>query len=592
MPNINFALDKVSGYYVPTRYPVKSYADMAVPETISRDFNKLTSVIEDKYLKEFLKVCAFYNKLFPSIKQYDWSRSSYNVLPFTIQDQERADTGTGISSNYLKGIIDLVTARVGNTTFDYKLIADMPTALYTIYKDEIERVLKSFVRRHKLNRISVESFHDAAILGFAHVFIDPWSGDIRKVSDWELGCYEAEFNDGRLKRVMIRDYAFPVSALGPYIEGWEDVDLKAEIDVRQQVDLRLYIDCFRHEKYVSIGSRVGPATKYPFNEVLLASFSWDLGVRKTTISSLFDVLYPLQRALNKLLAKKTQLLTMYKGPVPIFNQDCDIIVKQLSNAAGEALFMDTQRNPADVVTILQPTPLDPELNAEVEALKAQMFELAGVQQISMDIENYRSAAAVIALDQMRDAGFQSQLAALAQFIRDIILMYVRYNAHPEITPVDSFANIAWADLCTLVDQAYIDIIPVHSNDATAKADAAPKDPDYAQMYIDKFIVRVLKGEATYFDTDFSFDPQKLRQTAAMRLVELRAIDAGDYEETNRLVEFLVLLYIEDMKLGVIQLAPPPVIPGEEPVPEEVSPVEGEMAPEGETGVEEGVTPGM
>jgi hypothetical protein len=39
----------------------------------------------------------------------------------------------------------------------------------------------------------------------------------------------------------------------------------------------------------------------------------------------------------------------------------------------------------------------------VEDIKSQMYEIAGIQEVSMDMENCRSAAAVIALEQARDA---------------------------------------------------------------------------------------------------------------------------------------------------------------------------------------------
>jgi len=554
MPKINFVKDNVSGFYVPAQYPVRQseYGDnMQVPEGIRSDFFKLTSLIEDKYTKEYLKICAFYNKLFPSLKDYDWSRSSYNTVPFTLQDQERTDTGTGMSANYLKGVIDVVVARIGNTSFDYRLVADVPTALYTIYKDEIERVLKSIVRKNNVNRIGIESFHDAAILCFAHVFIDPWSGEIRKVTDWELGTYEAEFSEGHIKRAMIRDFAFPVSALGPYLDGFDDERVKKIGNQRQRVDLRLYIDCFRHKKYVTIGSDMGPETDYPFDEVLLATYSWDLGVRKTTAASLFDVLYPIQRAMNKLLAKKTQLLINYKGPVPVFNRDSEVVVKQLSNGAGECLFMDTGRDPAELMTVLQPTPLDPQLNAEVEALKGQMFELAGVQQMSLDLDNLRSAATVIAINQIHDAGFQSQLTSLAEFIRTIILMYIKFQS-----VVKTDETLHWGNIYKLCNEAYINILPVHDNDATSGVGSDPTDPDYGKMQIEKFIIEVMRGAKDYFDVDFTLDPTILRQTAALRLVQLKSIDDSPCEELDRLIELLIMLYVEDMRHGVVFLVQP------------------------------------
>jgi len=578
MAKINFEKNKITGFYQPTQYPVRQedhYESMMVPEGIRSDFYRLTSLIEDKYTKEYLKICAFYNKLFPSLKDYDWSRSSYNTVPFTLQDQERTDTGTGLSSNYLKGIIDLVVSRVGNTTFDYKLTADVPTALYLIYRDEIERVLKATVRKHKLNRIAVESFHDAAILGFSHVFIDPWSHEIRKITDWELGVYESEFADGKLKRVLIRDWSFPVSALGPYIHGFNDEKVKNLGNTKQRVDLRLYIDCFRHKKYVAIGSDMGPETDYPFDHVLLSSFSWDLGVRKTTVSSLFDLLYPLQRALNKLLAKKTQLLVNYKGPVPVFNRESEVVVKQIGNAAGECLFLDTVRDPAELMTVLQPTPLDPQLSAEVEALKGQMFELAGVQNISLELESMRSAAQMVALNQYNDSGFQSQLASLAHHIQEVILYYIQYKA-----VIDEGSG--WEKVHKLIDEAYIDVLPVHDNDATGGAGAEPEELNYQRVQVERFVAGVLMGEACYCDLNFTIEPNLLRQVASLRLVQIMSVGGSeDCAEVKRLIDFLMMLYVEDMKLGNIMLAQPAMAEGELPPMESLPPPEeggGEEAP--------------
>jgi len=316
-------------------------------------------------------------------------------------------------------------------------------------------------------------------------------------------------------------------------------------------------------------------TDYPFDEVLIATLSWDLGVRKTTVASLFDTLYPLQRQLDKLLAKKTQLLSMYKGPVPVFSGvDIDMVVKQISNAAGEILFLDTQRKPADLLTVLEPTPLDPNLNAEMEAIKSQMFELAGVQQISMDIENYRSAAAVIALDQMRDAGFQSQLASLAQYIKDIVSIFVTYMSKID----ESIGNLKWSEIEELLKDAYIDIVPIHNNDATGGTQEDMTEPDYMVRHIEQFIIGVCKGTMTYEGIDYSYDRQVLKQQAALRYVELRAL--GDSEDTylRNLQGLLVELFIEDMQNGAVQLQTVPM--EEAPLPEEPLPEESLPSEEG------------
>lgn len=551
MADINYAYNKVTDLWEPTKYPVKQKYDMDVPDSIKKDFNQLTYFIEDKYAKEYLKVCAFYNKMFMSLKHADWSRVSYNTVPFTMQDQERTDTGTGMSSNYLKSAIDLVVSRLGNNTFEYNLISETPTVKFTIYREEIERLLRSLIRKNKLWRVAVESFHDAAILGFAHAFIDPWSNTIRKLPDWELGLYESEFNEGRLKRVVIRDFAFPIASIAPYIKGFPEDTVKEWARAKSHVDLRLYIDCFRKEKYVAINDKMGPASPYDFDEVLIASYSWDIGTRRTTIASLFDTLYPIQRSINKLLAKKTQILTMYKGPVPVFSggADMDVVVKQLSNGSGEVLFLDTQRKPADLMTTLECTPLDPNLNAEMESLKAQIFELAGVQQISMDIENYRSAAAVAALDSMRDAGFQSQLSAAADYIREIALCAVKYMSKMS---TERLGSIGWEDVYELINDAYIDVKPISKLGLDGKSEQQVLEPDYMLRHIEQFLIDICKGNSTFDNIDFSLNYHLLKQRAALHLVEYKAIER-DSEEIQRLTQFLVDCFVEDIRRGTVDL---------------------------------------
>ena len=130
-------------------------------------------------------------------------------------EQERFDGSTGISENHLKCAIDKITARIANLRYDIILQSGVPNLKFEMYSEPIEKYLRRALKVNKLPKLTTEIFHDAAILGFGHLFINPWTGSIMKVDDWELGCYESEFNNGRLTRILIRDFAFPVAALGP-----------------------------------------------------------------------------------------------------------------------------------------------------------------------------------------------------------------------------------------------------------------------------------------------------------------------------------------------------------------------------------------
>ena len=173
---VEWKQDKVNGEFIPTLYPGEQTDNWEIPEEISNDFHRLNAIIESKYSREFLKVCAFFNKMFPSLKSSTWSQASYNVPPFTAMDQERTDTGYGTNYNYLKQIVDQITSRLGTISFTPKLLSEEQSYEYIVYKDEVERILRKFIKNDDLTRVSIEAFHNAAILGYSHVFIDPYTG--------------------------------------------------------------------------------------------------------------------------------------------------------------------------------------------------------------------------------------------------------------------------------------------------------------------------------------------------------------------------------------------------------------------------------
>ncbi len=557
---VYFNFDDVTKTYIPSTVDksAKGSTDWSqVPEGIRPDVMALNSLLYSKYEVEYLILCAFYNKMFPSFKSEDWYRSSYNTVPFTLQYQEHTDTGTGITSNYLKTIIDSIVSRLGNTKFDFKILADQPTLLYAIYKDEIERIFKSVTKKFNLTEVTRSVFHDASILCFSHVFVDPYTHELRKVNDYELGVYECEFNTNKITRALITNYCLPVSALGPYVKSFSEDELKTIIGTKTQVTLAIYIDCMRHKSFAIIeDTHCSAGEEYPFDEVLMTTYSWDIGVSRSRVTSLFSLLYPIQRQLDQLLEKKGVLLRNYKGPVPIFNQNCDIVVKELSNATGEFLFLDNSiaAQPSDIMTVLEPTPLDANLNAEMDSLKGQMFEIAGIQNISMDLENYRSASALLALEQQRDASFQSQVASLAEFVQHTMEMYITFCAKMGADMPGQISTISWQDIDDLLHEAYLKVLPVHDNDPMGGAEEEPADLDYMAINVDKFVKQVIVGKQSLATLDFTLDYHEVKKVAATKLMRLKAITDGDSQEEVNLTTFLVQCFVEDVKRGEVTLS--------------------------------------
>lgn len=550
---VNYVYDKVNKDYRPTLYPGERTDDWSIPEEINTDYHRLNSIIESKYSREFLKICAFFNKMFPSLKASEWSQTSYNVPPFTAMDQERSDTGYGTNYNYLKQIVDQITSRLGTISFTPKLLSEEQSYEYIVYKDEVERILRKLILSDDLNRTSIEAFHNAAVLGYSHVFIDPYTGSLLKANDYEIGVFESQFNRRHIKQMLYRDYSFPVTDTFVYLTDLPEEDsskLLESISGRNSVEFSMYFDCIKHEVYVTICGKTLPPREYPFDEVLMSTFTWDTSFSRQLTSSMFDLLYPIQREINRIAAKKQQIIRMYKGSVPVFNSDVDIAMKAITNGAGEALYIDSSRSTADLMTVINPTPLDPQLDAEIQSHKTTMYELAGIQNASFDMENMKSAAAVVALDQTRDSVFQAQMAGMSQFIKSMLVLYIRYLAKYPSAFGDR-RQVDWQVVSELIDQSYINMQPVHLNDPLSDEQKAEENPsDYTKLATARLLLDVINGEVTFDSLPYFLDPSDLVIAVAGVLIKFEALGI---DIPNTIHKFLMSAYIAEVKAGRVEL---------------------------------------
>ena len=550
---LNWVKDEVNGQYKPSLYPGEKTDNWQIPESISTDFARLNAIIENKYSKEYLKICAFFNKMFPSLKSASSAQSSYNTVPFTLMDQERSDTGNGTSYNFLKQIVDQITSRLGTISFIPKLMSEEPSLEFIVYKDEVERILRKYILSDSLTTLSIEAFHNAAILGYSHVFINPFTGDLVKANDYEVGMYASQFNARRVKQMLYRNYMFPVTDVFVYLKHLDkkkQKEILQEFEHKSTIEFSMYFDCVKHQVWVTLAGKTLDPVAYPFDNVLVSTFQWDTSFSRQLTTSMFDLLYPIQREVNHIAAKQMQLIRMYKGPVPIFNSDVDLAMKTISNGSGEALFMDSPRSTTDVVTVINPTPLDPELDAQLQAHKTAMYELAGIQNASFDMENMRSAAAVVALDQTRDSVFQAQLAGMAQFIKSMLRLYVEFfSERPEFS--DSNTDIDWKTISSLVVQSYIQMEPVHLNDPLSENSKADVEPiDYVKRANLRVTLQVLNGKITFETLPYWCNIGDILMEVASLFIKFEALGI---ETPMTLHLFMMSAYIESVRIGNVAL---------------------------------------
>jgi len=223
-------------------------------------------------------------------------------------------------------------------------------------------------------------------------------------------------------------------------------------------------------------------------------------------------------------------------------------MKQITNGTGEALYVDSSRPIDSLMTVINPTPIDAQLSATKTELKTEMYELSGLQQMSFDKENLRSAAAVIAADQMNDTVFQAQMDGMATFVKDLFKIWVNYNA---TIFNDPNASVEWKDVRALLDSATLDLKPVHvTNPLGSKAIAEGVEPDYVTMSVARTIVKILRKQVTYDTLSFIVDKNKIKVQVALTMVKMEALNI---DIPDCLYEFIIAGFIDDIKQGVVKL---------------------------------------
>ena len=474
------------------------------------------------------------------------------MLSFTAADQERADTGSGTNYNYLKQIVDQVTSRLGTISFTPYLLSEDQSYEFVVYKEEVERILRSLIRDDNLCRISLECFHNAAILGYAHVFVDPITGSMIKASDYEIGMFESQFNKGKVAQMLYRDYAFPTTEALKYLGSCnpdEREEMLKSLQNKPSVDFKMYFDCPARKMYVTIDNKTLPGWDYPFEYVLMATFQWDTGFSKVHTTSEFDLLYPIQREINRIAAKIQQLVRLYKGSVPVFNSDVDLALKTISNGGGEALFIDSTRSAAELMTVINPTPLDPQLSAQIQEFKGIMYELAGIQNASFDMENMRSAAAVVALDQLRDSVFQAQLSGMAMFIKQMLLLYIKlYAQYPDLLPRKH--GIDWQAVLRLIEESYINMQPVHATDPLSDDEQGQRNDDYITLACARIMLSILSNDVTFDTLPYYIDDELVTDMVLVTVVKFEALGITVPDSLHM---YLISAFINAVAKGEVEL---------------------------------------
>ena len=167
------------------------------------------------------------------------------------------------------------------------------------------------------------------------------------------------------------------------------------------------------------------------------------------------------------------------------------------------------------------------------------------------MDNMRSAAAVVALDQTRDTVFQAQLAGMADFIKDILNTYIEYYAKfPDYAQGERKA-VDWEVMYKLIQSSYIDLKPMHINDFMSDENEAKQEaPDYTQQAGMRVVLEIIKGEATFDTVPYYLDKGQITFAVASFLPKFEALGIAIPMTIH---QYLMSAYLNEVAEGKINL---------------------------------------
>ena len=277
-----------------------------------------------------------------------------------------------------------------------------------------------------------------------------------------------------------------------------------------------------------------------------------------TIVSVLDKLAPLQNDYNACAKKKSNQLKLYGGPMLVVSGSAIPEMNSFDDEEMKYLRIDSDHIPSEIIQTINPTPMDAELSAEMERIKANMFEIGGLAQIEGDLERYRQIGAIIAIQQIHEAAFQSEFTilntCLQRLVRTLVTCKVALFPNKKLIPSDERYPFTWTDLRDLLDGINLTFIPVHRNTHDGSAnedDAGINEMELTRNACWKFVVGVVETGEMPKET-----PPHLERTTLKNLVMTRIVSsyqAGDDPQVmDRLNGLLRLIFDEEMDRGELR----------------------------------------
>ena len=481
-----------------------------------------------------------------------------------LREQTRPELGIWGSANWLRQIIVTRNSMFVNLDLGFQIFVTKSNFKTDIAKDCIQDYFDKLIKDQHLTYKCSQLQLMADIHGWAFMLFNPWTGDFEVCAPWHVGVSPAEFLADEYRNALIIKPEFPLSQIGRYLTADEIPENSPlynklhKIDKDDSCRLELLFSNFERKKLVIVDGECYSITDHALSRAPVLRLTCGYPV-EGNINSVVDELAPLQNDYNQCAKKKSNQLKLYGGPMLVASGSVEPEIRDINNEEMKVLVLDgVNMMPAEHLQTINPTPLDAEVRAEMNSIKADMFEVGGLAQIDGNLDRYRQIGAIIAIQQIHEAAFQFMFTILNSFLQKLVELYIVVKAHnhPDERLVKSGERypVTWGDLAELLQNINLTFTPVHKNtpDGSVNEDSAGvNEIELARNACWRFISEaVISGEVPENTPSF-LDRNLLKMLTMTRLISGYQSD-DEPEILERMGGILKMIFNEELERGELE----------------------------------------
>jgi len=544
-------------------YKNKKWDDLHIPSEFQKTYSRCRSFMQGGIGVFRSQLSLFTNKL---ISLDTLSRMAHVSLPNSrnLLEQTRPELGIWGSANWLRQIVVTRNSMFVNLDLGLQLFVTKGNFKTDIAKDLIQDYFDKLIKDQNLTYKCSQLQLMSDIHGWAFMLYNPWTDEFDVCAPWHVGVSPAEFLADDYRNALITKPEFPLTQIGRYLKNGdipEDSPLYKKLENiadNDQCRLELLFSNFERKKLVMVDGQCYSITDYNLNKVPLVRLTCGYPV-EGHINSVVDELAPLQNDYNQCAKKKSNQLKLYGGPMIVASGAVEPAIKKLNNEEMKVLILDgADMMPSDVLQTINPTPLDAELRSELNAIKADMFEVGGLAQIDGDLDRYRQIGAIIAIQQIHEAAFQFMFTILNSFLQKMVDLYIFCKASetPDEKVIENGERypVTWGNVRELTENINVTFTPIHKNtpDGSVNEDTAGiNEVQLAKNACWRYISQVVQSGVMPENTPYFLDRNLLKMSVMTRLISGYQSD-DDPLVLDAMGRLLRMVFNEELERGELR----------------------------------------